>query len=295
MQAIYYLLRRKGFVVAKWSRNKRMMNRFFHILILLLLVAFASCSSYDKVLKSPDLEYKYEEAKALYMMGEYRKAAMLIENIVIMFKGSDKADESMFLLAMCYYQSGDYETAAQYFKACYSNYPRGRYSELARFYSGKSLFKNILEPALDQTDTYTAIEELQLFMEYYPTSEYREEAQKMLFEMHDVLVMKDYLSAKLYYDLGDYMAYMGNSYQACIITAQNALKDYPYTKLREELQMLILRARYMMARKSVDEKQPERYREAIDEFYAFKNEFPTSKYMDEAEGYFKKSLEEIGE
>lgn len=271
------------------------MRIFPNILILLAFATCFSCTSYDKVLKTMDLEYKYEEAKALYMKGEYNKAAMLIEGIVTLFKGSDKADESMFLLAMCYYHSGDYDTASQCFKACYSNYPRGRYAELARFYSGKSLYNNILEPALDQTNTYTAIEELQLFMEYFPVSDYSEEAQKMLFDMHDVLVMKDYLSAKLYYDLGDYMAYLGNNYQACILTAQNALKDYPYTKLREDLQMLILRARYEMASKSVAEKQPERYRETIDEFYAFKNEFPTSKYMKEAENYFKKSLEAIEE
>ena len=264
-----------------------------NIFVLLAIATLFSCTSYDKVMKSVDLEYKYEEAKALYMTGEYNKAATLIEGIVTLFKGSDKADESMFLLAMCYYRSGDYDTASQCFKACYSNYPRGRYAELARFYSGKSLYKGILEPALDQTNTYTAIEELQLFMEYYPLSSYSDEAQSMMFDMHDVLVMKEYQSAKLYYDLGDYMAYMGNNYQACILTAQNALKDYPYTKLREDLQMLILRARYEMANKSVAEKQPERYREAIDEFYAFKNEFPASKYMKEAEGYFKKSLAAI--
>lgn len=269
------------------------MNKFLYIILLAGFVAVSSCTSYDTVMKSADLEYRYEEAKALYLKGEYNKAATLIEPIVTMFKGSDKADESLFILAMCYYRSGDYDTSSQYFKTCYNNYPRGRYAELARFYSGKSLYKNILEPALDQTDTYAAIDELQLYMEYYPTSEYSDEVQNMLFEMHDILVMKDYLSAKLYFDLGDYMAYMGNNYQACIITAQNALKDYPYTKLREDLLMLVLRARYEMARKSVAEKQPERYRETIDEFYAFKNEFPSSKYMKEAEGYFKKSLEEL--
>ncbi|MBR1947768.1 MAG: outer membrane protein assembly factor BamD [Bacteroidaceae bacterium] len=270
------------------------MNRFFYI-ILLFVFALASCDSYNKVLKMNDVEYKYEEAKALYMKGEYNKAATLIESVVTLLKGSDKADESMFLLAMCYYDSHDYTTAAQCFKACYSNYPRGNYAEMARFYSGKSLFKNVPEPELDQSDTYTAIEELQLFMEYYPTSVYAPEAQNMMFEMHDVLVMKDYLSAKLYFDLGDYNAYIANNYQACIITAQNALKDYPYTKLREDLYMLILRARYQMADKSVPELQPERYRETIDEFYAFKNEFPASKYMAEAEKYYKKSLERIGD
>ena len=85
------------------------------------------------------------------------------------------------------------------------------------------------------------------------------------------------------------MAYKGNNYLACIITAQNALKDYPYTGLREELSMLILRARYQMAHKSVEEKKYERYRETIDEYYAFKTEFPDSKYLDEAEKFFKEA------
>jgi outer membrane protein assembly factor BamD len=108
--------------------------------------------------------------------------------------------------------------------------------------------------------------------------------------MHDVIVQKEYLSAKLYYDLGDYMAYMGNNYQACIITAQNALKDYPYTNLREDLSVLILRAKYQMAHKSIESKKLERYRDTIDEYYAFKTEFPDSKYINEADKYYKEAI-----
>ena len=81
--------------------------------------------------------------------------------------------------------------------------------------------------------------------------------------------MKEYLSAKLYYNLGNYM---GNNYQSCVITAQNALKDYPYTNMREELSILILKAKYELAYYSVEEKKLERYRETVDEYYAFKNE-----------------------
>lgn len=59
--------------------------------------------------------------------------------------------------------------------------------------------------------------------------------------------MKDYLAAKLYYDLGSYTgnstySTTGNNYLSCIVTAQNALKDYPYTKMREDLSILVLRA-----------------------------------------------------
>jgi outer membrane protein assembly factor BamD len=108
----------------------------------------------------------------------------------------------------------------------------------------------------------------------------------MLYELHDRLVEKEFRSAQLYYDLGNYM---GNNYQACIITAQNALNDYPYTKLREELSMLILRARYSMAKESVQEKMLDRYRDTVDEYYSFKNEFPESKFTKEADKIFRES------
>ena len=83
--------------------------------------------------------------------------------------------------------------------------------------------------------------------------------------------------------------YLGNNYESCVITAQNALKDYPYTNMREDLSILILRAKYEMAVFSVEDKREERYREAVDEYYAFKNEFPESKYMKDADRIFKEA------
>ena len=80
--------------------------------------------------------------------------------------------------------------------------------------------------------------------------------------------------------------YLGNNYLACVVTAQNALRDYPYTNLREDLSILILRAKYEMAVYSVIERKEERLRETVDEYYAFKNEFPDSKYAKEADRIF---------
>ena len=59
--------------------------------------------------------------------------------------------------------------------------------------------------------------------------------------------------------------------------------------MREDLSILILRAKYEMAVYSVEEKRAERYREAVDEYYAFKNEFPESKYMKDADRIFKEA------
>ena len=112
----------------------------------------------------------------------------------------------------------------------------------------------------------------------------------MVFALQDKLVLKEFMSAKLYYNLGNYM---GNNYESCVITAQNALKDYPYTDYREDLSILILRAKYEMAVNSIEEKKIDRYRETIDEYYAFKNEFQESKYLREAEKIFNASTKVI--
>ena len=269
------------------------MKRTLYTLFVAILL-LTSCSQYNSLLKTNDVECRYEAAKAYFVNRSYSKAAPLLEDLIATFKGHRNAEESLYMLGMCYYESGDYETAAQYFKTYYTTYQRGVFNELARFHCGKSLFKNIPVPELDQSSTYSAMQELQLFMEYYPASIYRNEAQEMLFAMHDVLVEKDYLSAKLYYELGSFDL-MRNNYQACIVTAQNALKDYPYTKLREELSMLILRAKYKMAYKSVEEKKVDRYRDTVDEYYAFKNEFPDSKYIEEAEEYYREALKIVNE
>ena len=269
-----------------------MKKNIFIVALLAAARGLTWCGEYNKLLKSTDYEYKYEAAKSYFAKGQYNRAATLLNELIAILKGTDKAEESLYMLGMCYYNEQDYQTAAQTFIQYYQVYPRGTYTELSRFHAGKALFLDTPEPRLDQSSTYKAIDELQMFMEYYPQSAKHQEAQQMIFELQDKLVMKEYLSAKLYYNLGNYM---GNNYQSCVITAQNALKDYPYTNLREDLSILILRAKYELAVYSVEERKQERYREAVDEYYAFKNEFPESKYLKEAERIFSKSQAELGE
>ena len=268
------------------------------VLALLSAGVFSSCGEYNKVLKSTDYEYKYEAAKSYFAKGQNSKAATILEELIPIMKGTAYGEESLYMLAMTYFNQGDYVTASHYFNTYYTTYPRGTYTELARYNSGKALYLDTPEPKLDQSSTYKAIQELQMFMEYFPRSERRELAQNMIFELQDKLVEKEYLSAKLYYDLGSYTgntvySSTGNNYLAAIVTAQNILKDYPYTKLREELSILILRAKYDMAKESVIEKKEERMLETVDEYYAFKNEFPESKYMKEVENIYKNASKYI--
>ena len=261
---------------------------------LLSAGVLTSCGEYNKVLKSTDYEYKYEAAKEYFAKGQNTKAATLLEELVNILKGMMNGEEALYMQAMTYFNQGDYVTASHYFNTYYTTYPRGTYTELARFNCGRALYLDTPEPRLDQSSTYKAIEELQMFIEYFPMSSRKDQAQSMIFELQDKLVEKEYMSAKLYYDLGSYTgtavySSTGNNYLAAVITAQNILKEYPYTKMREDLSILILRAKYGMAKESVLEKKEDRMRDTIDEYYAFINEFPESKYRKEVESIFKEA------
>lgn len=101
--------------------------------------------------------------------------------LVTIFKGTDKAEESLYLLARSHYLAKDYITSGQYFTTYYTNYPKGQYAELSRFYAGYGYYLDSPEPALDQSGTYKAIDELQMFLEYFPKSERAKEAQDITF------------------------------------------------------------------------------------------------------------------
>ena len=254
------------------------------VIFSLLIMLLTSCSEFEKVRKSTDYSMKYEYAKDAFDKGKFLECATLLEELVTIYKGSNKAEEALYLLARSYYENKDYLTAGEYFKAYYRNFPRGVYAELARFYCGYGYYLDSPDPRLDQSGTYKAIDEMQQFIDYYPRSEKAPEAQNIIFELQDKLVYKEVLNAQLYYNLGNYM---GNNYQSAIITAENTLKEYPYTKYKETLMMLILKSRYQEAVQSYEEKKPERFRAVIDEYYAFINEFPEGPNANEAQQIFK--------
>lgn len=249
------------------------------MLLAVMLPALTGCSQYLKLQKSMNAEYKYEMGKAYFIEGRYDRAAEMLEDVNAFMKGSANGEECLYMLGMCYFNQKDYVSASTYLQTYCTSYPRGLYTEQARYHTVVALYLDTPDPRLDQSSTVRAISEIQLFNEYYPYSSYRAQVEEMLYALYDRLVEKEYRSAQLYYNLGNYM---GNNYQACIITAQNALRDYPYTKFREDLSFLILKAKYTMAKESIKEKMLDRYRDAVDEYYAFKNEFPESTRLKEA-------------
>ena len=251
---------------------------------LLFVLLLSSCNELTKVQKSTDLYEKYSYAKKFYNTGKYEWAAQTLEEILPYFRGSSEMEQALYLKAQAYYKAKDYVQAQTAFSQYYTEFPNGEYTELARFYSGYGLAQDIPDPRLDQAKTIAAIQELQLFLDYYPQSEKAEEAKQLLFSLQENLAEKEVLNAKLYYNLGNYIF---NNYESCIITARNAMKSYPYSIHKEEMHYYVVASLYQIAKNSVVEKQQQRLRDLRDEYYNFINEFPEGKYRKTVDKYFE--------
>lgn len=263
-----------------------------YLLIIISSILICSCGEYHQAQKSNDFDYKLDYAKRAFEQKKYVQAYTILKDVITVFKGTEKAEESLYLLALSHYENKEYLDASLYFQTYYSRYPKGKYAELARFYSGYGYYLDSPEPQLDQSGTIKAIEELQAFIDYFPRSDKVSIAQNAIFELQDKLTLKELQNAQLYYNLG---TYLGNNYQSAVIVARNAIKDYPYSKYKEELELLILKARYQEARLSVDEKKAERFREVIDEYYSFINNYPESPNRGEADNIYKIATKHIKE
>lgn len=255
-----------------------------YIFIILSLLSLASCTEYAKVQKSRDPEVKFAFAKKTFEDKKYVQAATLLNEVITPLRGSANGEEALYLLGMSHYENADYLDSGVYFKTYYTRYPKGKYAEAARFYSGYGYYKDSPDPQLDQTNTIKAINELQGFLDYYPKSEKAILARNAVFEMQDKLTLKELQNAQLYYNLGNFL---GNNYESAIITAQNALKAYPYSKYREDFEFLILKSKFQIAKESVVEKREDRFREVVDEYYSFTNNFPDSDKTAEANNILK--------
>lgn len=262
------------------------------IIFSLLLAMLTSCGEYYRVQKSDDYNYKFDYAKRAFENGKYVQAATILTDIVTVFKGTPKAEESLYLLALSHYENKDYVSSGAYFNTYYTRYPKGKYAEMARYYCGYGYYLDSPEAQLDQTGTLKAIEELQAFLDNYPKSDKVTIAQNAIFELQDKLTLKELQNAQLYYNLGNYM---GNNYESAVIVAKNAIKDYPYSKYKEELEFLILKSRYQEASQSVEEKKADRFRIVLDEYYSYINNYPDSPNRKEADNIYQIASKYINE
>jgi len=257
--------------------------RFLGISIVLFTIVLSSCSDYNKVVKSTDYEFKYKKAVEYYEDGEYVRSGTLFRELVNIYRGTSRADRIYYYYAKSMMGQKDYLMAGHYFKSLVKEFPMSEYAEEAQFMIGYCSYLLSPKPRLDQQITQDAIDALQLYLNLYPFSGRVDEANRLIDELENKLVYKSYLSAKLYYDF--------EQYKAAVVALTNSLERYPDSRYREELKYMLLKSKYLLAEKSIRDKQESRYSNALDEYFSFIDEYPDSKYKKEVDKFYEKASE----
>jgi outer membrane protein assembly factor BamD len=255
--------------------------RFRLYIVLIILVLVSSCGEYEKLLKSSDYELKKDKAKEYYAEGQYVKATELFRQIMPRYRATDEAEELNWMNAQSFYGMKDFFMAGNYYKLFIDHFPFGVHAEEAYFLAGMCDYKISPRPSLDQENTLNSIESFNIFINKFPGSIKVAEASTLIKELEDKLVNKSYLSARLYYDRGQY--------KAAVVALNNSLKEYSDTKFREEMLFLKLNSLFLYAEKSYAIKQRERYQDTLDDYYSFMEEFPESQYSKGVEQIFEKT------
>jgi len=255
------------------------------IYLLLAVLVLASCGKQQKLLKSTDNEAKYAAAIDYYEKNDYYRALQLFQQLINFYQGTEKAEKMQFYFAYCYYHQKDYVLASYYFKRFTTNYPRSAFSEEAMFMNAYCYFLDSPGSSLDQTNTYTAIKELQLFINFYPKSERIEEANKLIDQLRAKLQQKDLDIANLYLKM--------RLFESAIYSYKNILKDYPDTEFKEDILYNILKSYYNFASYSISTKQAERYQSALDAYNELVFQFPETRYMKSAKNMNEDVLDHV--
>ena len=232
-----------------------------------LLLSLSACK-FQKMLKSGSVDEKYELAVKLYTQKDYSRALQLFDQLTGAMRATDKSQKIAYYYSFCYYNQKDYTLAAYYFKRYTSNYPNSPEAEECMFLSAYCNYLSSPEYSLDQTITYDALKELQLFTNTYPTSKRVSECNDLMDKLRLKLEMKDYKIAKLFYRMDDYAA--------SIQMLGNILKDYPDTPHKEEVLFLVVKSYHKFAKESIFEKQKDRHLKAIVAYNEFVAQFPES-------------------
>jgi outer membrane protein assembly factor BamD len=245
------------------------------VFLVLISIAFVSCSEYQKVLNKGTVSEQYKLAERLYKDAKYNKALVLFEKVIPKFKAKPQMQRIQFMVAKSNFETENYDMAAYYFNRFINNYPKSSKIKEADFLVAQSYYKKSPKYSLDQKDTYKALTALQDFLDKYPNSEYEKTINDQYKELTHKIDKKYFEIAKQFYTIEDY--------KAAIAALDNYLSDYLGTPYKEDALYYKFLAGYKLAENSVEYKKEKRIKNALKYFDRFKKIFPDSKYLKETE------------
>ena len=206
-----------------------MKRNIFTIITLSALLILSSCSSTKE--GKENLEPKkektyierYEDGLAAFEAKKYYRSLEEFNFVVFNAPGSDIADDAQYYLASAHYEMKEYLVAIDEFQSLLRRWPQSDLYEETRFRIAECYFKFSPGYQRDQQSIDKAILAYQDFIDEYPFSEKRPDAEARIRELHTGLAKKIYEAGNLYMVLREW--------NAAVVTFQEILDSYYDTEL----------------------------------------------------------------
>jgi outer membrane protein assembly factor BamD len=251
------------------------------ILVGLLAILLGSCSEHAKLLKSTDLRLKFDKAIEYFESEDYIKALPLFEELIIVYRGTPRAEKLSYYQAYCDYHLVDLLLASYRFRTFSKAFPISKWAEECLFMSAYCNFRNSPKSSLDQSATLNALNEMQLFTRVYPESELVDSCNILIDAMKVKLEQKAYDNSFQYYHM--------KRHRAAIASFENLLSDFPLTEHEEEIRFLILESNYSLATNSVYAKKGDRLMDVESAYKSLKKRYPESSHLKNSQDFMAKA------
>lgn len=243
---------------------------------MLMSVILLSCKTeMDRAMKSADKDFILKVANEKFAKKKWSDALALYDRLPNLVAGTDDAPNVVFNSAYANYYDKNYRLAANQFKNFVISFPQDSRKEEAAYLSALCYYEGSLQYNLDQSNTESAITELQNFLNDYPDSERSKNITQLVDELTYKLEFKAFENAKQYFKMGEY--------KAAAVTFENVLEDFPATKLRPKIYDIILKSKYELAINSIYDLKKERLDNAIAYAKRVSTELPNTEYSKTAD------------
>jgi outer membrane protein assembly factor BamD len=320
------------------------------ILVTLGILTLIGCGEYNTIVKSDDYDAKLAKAESLYESKSFNRALVLYEQVYQRYPRDGRGEIAYFRLAKSYYAIEDYYMAGYYFGNFVNRFPISPKAEESLFMSAMCSVKNAPAEPLDQEETEIALNELQLFVQRYPDSELIDSCNQVMDKLRLKLENKAFLSVKLYAQTEKYQAAVvsgrsfieeypqsNNREEVAFIMLQNgyilasksifsrkkerleevlsiyesyksdlekrryqsrALDYYKNTqvmlaKVDEEVEYQGILSAYASSQSLSTKKKIDFLKETIERYHKFANKYPESTFLKKAEDTFNKADKEL--
>lgn len=222
------------------------------IIALIAVLAAGGCSflkgDEDDEAKGWTVERLYAEAKGALEAANYPKAVQYYEFLETRFPFGVYGQQALLDLAYAYYKTEDFESsisACDRFIRLYPQNPHVDYAYylkgLGNFSRGRGFTERFLPIDLSQRDTGASMQSFQDFsalLAKYPDSRYREDTEKRMVYLRNVLAQNEVNVANYYMRRGAYVAAANR--------ARYVVENYPRSLAMPDALVLMVKAYKVM-------------------------------------------------